>query len=528
MFTQISNPMNYRVGEYLRLSKEDFNEKESESIANQRSLIGNFARDNKLDICKTYIDDGYSGTNFDRPGFQQMVKDIESGQINMVITKDLSRLGRDYIQTGHYLERYFPEHQVRYISLLDGIDTGIDSTVNDITPFKAIMNDMYAKDISRKITSVKRDKQKKGLFIGGKAPYGYQLSKTQKNTIVVDNKAAPVVRRIFELASTGISCRQIAVILNEDGIPTPSAYAGIKTSKKGAYSGLWSSERISFMLKNEVYIGNMVQGRVKKINYKLKKSQKLPPEEWTVVENTHEPIVSKDLFQKVGQLIESRNHTRTRKHDYLLKGIIFCHECGYPLGVVMRTLAGNRPTLYFLCRTYQRFTSYHKCTCHCVRVDTVTEAVITKIKELCNQYLNHNKCNAIIKQAVQDAEAENRVQEEITAITGQVQNLTAQLDKMYTDKLSGVLDKDDFERIYIRIKNERNQLQKELKKRTAEKKEAMSPNKEAGPLLQKFLDATEYNRELLVSLVERIELTENKEVIIHFRFRQLDALSHLQ
>ena len=173
MYLEISNPMDYHVALYIRLSKEDETEGPSQSVTNQKSLLNEFVQQHRLSVYDTYIDDGWSGTSFDRPDFQRMIGDIEAKKVNMVITKDLSRLGRDYIMTGHYMERYFPEKRVRYISLLDGIDTGVESTANDITPFRAIMNDMYAKDISKKIKSVKRDKQRKGQFIGGKPMYGY-------------------------------------------------------------------------------------------------------------------------------------------------------------------------------------------------------------------------------------------------------------------------------------------------------------------------------------------------------------------
>lgn len=205
MYLEISKPMDYRVALYIRLSKEDDREGQSESVANQLSMLTEFASQQRLDVYDTYIDDGWSGTNFDRPAFQRLIADIEAKKVNMVITKDLSRLGRDYIMTGHYMERYFPEHRVRYLSLLDGVDTGVDSTANDITPFRAIMNDMYAKDISKKISSVKHDKQRKGLFIGGKAVYGYKLHPTEKNKIIIDEEAAPIVRRIFQMALEGMS-----------------------------------------------------------------------------------------------------------------------------------------------------------------------------------------------------------------------------------------------------------------------------------------------------------------------------------
>ena len=198
----ISNPMDYKVALYIRLSKEDDKKGESESISNQRSMLRRFCESKRLYVVNEYIDDGISGTTFNRPAFQKLIQDIENKKINMVITKDLSRLGRDYIGTGHYLEKYFPENKVRYISLLDGIDTGIDSTSNDITPFKSVLNDMYAKDISNKIKSVKHNKQDLGLFIGGKAPFGYKLDKNYPNKLFIDEEARPVVERIFKEACT--------------------------------------------------------------------------------------------------------------------------------------------------------------------------------------------------------------------------------------------------------------------------------------------------------------------------------------
>ena len=284
MYLEISNPMDYHVAFYIRLSKEDETEGPSQSVTNQKSLLNEFVQQHRLSVYDTYVDDGWSGTSFERPDFQRMIGDIEAKKVNMVITKDLSRLGRDYIMTGHYMERYFPEKRVRYISLLDGIDTGVESSANDITPFRAIMNDMYAKDISKKIKSVKRDKQRKGQFIGGKPVYGYKMHPTEKNKIVIDEEVAPIVRRIFHMALEGMSCRQIATQLNEEGVPTPATYAGLPVANPGPYTGLWSSERISDMLQNETYIGNMVQGRTVKISYKSKKCLKQDRENWVVVE----------------------------------------------------------------------------------------------------------------------------------------------------------------------------------------------------------------------------------------------------
>lgn len=525
MYSEISNPMDYHVALYIRLSKEDENEGPSQSVQNQESLLREFVEQHRLSVFDTYVDDGWSGTNFNRPDFQRMIADIEAKRVNMVITKDLSRLGRDYIMTGHYMERYFPEHRVRYISLLDGIDTGVDSTANDITPFRAIMNDMYAKDISKKIKSVKRDKQRKGQFIGGKPVYGYKMHPTEKNRIVIDEEAAPVVRRIFALALSGMSCRQIAVELNSNGIPSPAAYAKLAVSKPGPYSGLWSSERISAMLQNETYIGNMVQGRMVKISYKSKKCLRQSPENWVVVEGTHEPIIDPEAFQKVQMLVNSRKHTRSRTYDFLLKGLIFCHECGYPLAVLNRKNAAGEDVLYFVCRTYQRFTKAGVCTCHSIKEETVNEAVLAKVREVCQAYLDPERLRSIAQEMVEGALKSDGAASELQNLQAKLDSLIANLDRMYMDRLNGLLSEDDFQRIYQKVKSDRTILEESIKNLSEQTKRPVDAAEKAKTLVKQFLDSAFTDRGLLVSLIERVELTEEKKIIIKFRFHELEAIS---
>lgn len=525
MYLEISNPMDYHVALYIRLSKEDETEGPSQSVTNQKSLLNEFVQQHRLSVYDTYVDDGWSGTSFDRPDFQRMIEDIEAKKVNMVITKDLSRLGRDYIMTGHYMERYFPEKRVRYISLLDGIDTGVESTANDITPFRAIMNDMYAKDISKKIKSVKRDKQRKGQFIGGKPMYGYKMHPTEKNEIVIDEEVAPVVRRIFAMALDGMSCRKIAATLNEEGVPTPATYCGWNMGRKGPYAGLWSSERISEMLQNETYLGNMVQGRTVKISYKSKKCLKQDRENWVVVENTHEPLIDKETFQKVRMLVNSRKHTRSRTYDFLLKGLIFCHECGYPMAVLNRPPVSGGDRLFFVCRTYQRFTKAGVCSCHSIKEQVVTEAVLAKVREVCEAYLDPNKLQPIAADAVEKARKAENHEAEIQSIQNKIDSLTANLDKMYMDRLTGLLAEADFERIYQRVKMDRTSLEEKLKELKSQEESPVSTEDRARELVQQFSDSAYTSRELLVSLIERVELTENKQIIIKFRFRELEAIS---
>ena len=508
MYLEISNPMDYHAALYIRLSKEDESEGPSQSVQNQESLLREFVQQHRLSVYDTYIDDGWSGTSFDRPAFQRMIADIEAKKVNMVITKDLSRLGRDYIMTGHYMERYFPEHRVRYISLLDGIDTGVDSTANDITPFRAIMNDMYAKDISKKIKSVKRDKQRKGQFIGGKPVYGYKMHPTEKNKIVVDEEVAPVVRRIFSLALSGMSCRNIATLLNQEGVPTPATYAGLPVARP--------------------YIGNMVQGRSVKISYKSKKCLKQDPANWVVVEGTHEPLVDLETFQKVRMLINSRKYTRSRTYDFLLKGLIFCHECGYPLAVLNRKNARGEDVLYFVCRTYQRFTKVGVCTCHSIKEKTVTDAVIAKVREVCQAYLNPGELLPVAQEAVENARKQSSLETELQALQSKIDSLTANLDRMYTDRLSGLLPEADFRRIFSRITLEREQLEEKRQELELRQKSPVRSEDKARELVQRFIETAGESRELLVSLIERVELTEDKEIIIKFRFAQLDETAESQ
>jgi len=525
MYLEISNPMDYQVGLYIRLSKEDENEGPSESVNNQKSLLTQFVKEHRLSVYDTYVDDGWSGTSFDRPDFKRLIGDIEAKKVNMIITKDLSRLGRDYIMIGHYMERYFPENRVRYISLLDGIDTGVESTANDITPFRAIMNDMYAKDISKKIKSVKHDKQRKGLFIGGKPLYGYKMSSSEKNKIVIDEEAAPMVRRIFSMALDGVSCRQIAVQFNEERIPTPANYAGLNQVRLGPYAGLWSSERISGMLQNETYIGNMVQGRSKKLSYKSKKSIRQQREDWIVVEGTHEPLVDIEAFNKVQLLLMSRKTTRSRTYDFLLKGLIYCHECGYPLAVLNRKNAGGEDCLYFVCRTYQRFTKAGVCTCHSIKAETVTNAVLEKVQEICEQFLHEDKLMPAAEKAVKEARNNISLESEINVLKFKIENLTANLDKIYMDKLSGILDDKDFARIYQRAKDERAALEHKLLEMDAPDYSPEQQAEIAKALVERFISTACRSKELLVSLIKRVELTEDKQIIIRFRFRQLEAVS---
>ena len=327
------------------------------------------------------------------------------------------------------------------------------------------------------------------------------------------------------MALEGVSCRQIAVRLNEEHIPTPAAYAGLTLGIKGAYSGLWSSERISEMLRNETYIGHMVQGRTVKISYKSKKCLMQAPENWVVVKNTHEPLVDEETFQKVQLMVNSRKHTRSRTYDFLLKGLIYCHECGYPMAVMNRPNAAGEERLFFVCRTYQRFTKAGLCTCHSIKEQTVTEAVIAKVKEVCQAFLSPDRLQPIAAAAVENARKEDDGEAEIQTLQSKIESLTAHLEQMYMDRLSGLLSEADFQRVYKRIKTDRLMLEEKLKQLEAQKESPAPTEDRAKELVRQYLASAYSSRPLLVSLIERVELTQDKQIIIKFRFRELAELS---
>ena len=325
----IMNNIDYKVGIYIRLSREDEEKEkyqESESIGNQRTLLMQYIRQNKLNFISEYVDDGVSGTSFDRPAFNRMIADIESGKINMVVTKDLSRLGRDYIKSGYYTEQYFPEHNVRYIAILDNIDTSLDSANNDIAPFKSILNEMYAKDTSKKINSVLQAKRSNGEYLGT-APYGYKKDPENKYHLIIDEEAANVVKLIYEKYLAGFGTMQIADYLSKKKIPIPSDYNKRKRGTKSLTYGLWQQSTVRFILSNEIYTGTVIQGKRKKVSFKSNKFINLPEEDWVKVENMHEAIISKEDFERAKKVIEATKGSRVVQNDYLFKGLLRCYDC---------------------------------------------------------------------------------------------------------------------------------------------------------------------------------------------------------
>lgn len=513
----------FKVGMYIRLSREDGDKQESESIGNQRNIIKRFLEENNLGFVDEYVDDGVSGTTFDRKGFNRLIEDIESKRINMVVTKDLSRLGRDYIKTGYYLENYFPEKNVRYVAILDGIDTYLDSTNSDISPFKAIMNDMYAKDISKKIKSVFREKQKSGQFLGSIPPYGYKLSETEKGKLEVDDYSADIVREIFQMYSAGHGSIDIMNHLNKKGILNPSSYH--KTNYKKKQSNKWNQITILAILRNQVYIGNTVQNKRRKISYKSKKVIDNPKDKWIIVENTHEPIIDDETFKKVNLMLKAKDTSKYTRHEYLFKGLLKCYHCGWNLQIALK---GRGMNPYINCIGHEK-RGRHPISMNYWKFE---ESVLEVIRNICKMYLDEKTFIEVYKKYKNNyINLMDEYQKKLNEIENKAQNINSNIDKMYMDKLNGIISTDDYMRFYNMFSEEKKDLlekQFELKQKIRtikEKKEENIDESKVKQIINEFLNMKEVDKVLLYRLINYIEIDTDKNIYIHFYFNQLNIIS---
>ena len=329
-----------RAAIYCRLSKDDEQIGDSVSIETQKMLLTGYCKNQGLEIIDIYIDDGYSGLNFNRPSFKRLIDDLENKKFDIVITKDLSRLGRDYIQTGYYIDVYFATKHIRYIAVNDGIDTLQEN--NDIAPFKNILNDMYAKDLSRKVKSAKRQRAQNGLFISAQPPYGYKVDPYNKNKLIIDPEPALVVKTIFELAHSGSNYSEISRILERRKIISPSAYKALigdtrfikYATEDRMYK--WAYQTIKSIICNPVYVGDMVNHKVETVNYKTKERIRIPSEQQIIVSNTHEPIIDRKMFEAINS--SSKRRKSNHNYDNIFKGLIFCAECGEEMQLIAKSL----------------------------------------------------------------------------------------------------------------------------------------------------------------------------------------------
>ena len=392
------------------------------------------------------------------------------------------------------------------------------SASNDITPFRAVFNDMYAKDISNKIKSVKHTKQNLGLFIGSKAPYGYKLNKKFPNKLFIDFEAKPIIERIFHEATLGKSCRSIAIDLNKDSIPTPSQYAlshGFKISK---ISKLWSGTRIKEIVSNEVYLGNMVQGRMKKASYKSKKNIRLPEKDWKIVKNTHDPIIDLNTFQKANEMLLLRKQTRVKTHDYLLKGLIYCHECRNKMYCSSRHLASGIK-YYFRCSSNTTALNSKSCSPHSVRMDLVENTVIEVLTKLLHTHYNRELLENISEEYFSNYYAESNYTKQLNSYNERLKELTYEIDKIYSDKISGVIEEDDFRRIYKMKKQIQNQINLKINHLKHLNFFARKRNSIITNIINNFESNFKFEKKYLTYFIEKIEVDNFKKIYIYCNFK---------
>ncbi len=513
----------FKVGIYIRLSRDDGNI-ESDSIVSQRSLLNQYIKENNYNLADEYVDDGFTGTNFERPSFKRMINDIESGKINMIITKDMSRLGRDYIGTGELIEKYFPNKNVRYIAINDGVDTFIDNTNNDIAPFKAIMNDMYAKDVSKKIKSSLHSRMKEGLYVSGRCPFGYMKDPTNKNHLVINGEQAEIVKLIFDLALKCNTYHFIAQELTKRKIKTPASYYNYVWNTKCSTEcisqeyGVWVDTTIKAILTNQIYVGDTVQGKTKKINYKLKKTVKNNPDDYIIVENTHEAIIDRYTFNYVQTLLPKNVKRPEKKRFYLLDGLLYCGDCKHRITIRYQNKTGRS---YTTCDYYRTYSKYHVCTTHTNNYEVLESVILDNIREVCKKYLDKNK----IKESIKDLEfGDNtlKIKKQIESLEITNNKLTENLDKTYMDRLKGIIDEEQYLRVSENLKQEIDNNKKNINNLKNESIEVNKiDNKQIEKYINEFLSIDNPTRELIINLVEKIYIYQDKTIDIIFTFKNV-------
>ena len=498
---------------YLRLSNEEAQGGESSSITNQRMIVQNYCKQNGITLVREFVDDGYSGGNFDRPAFQEMMCQLEQGKANTVITKDLSRLGRDMREASYYAEQFFPEHGIHYIAIGDNFDTERE---NIMAPFLFAMNEVYLRDGSRKVKDVLRSKRQNGQYCAC-PPYGYRKDREDKHRLAPDEQTAPVVQRIFEQAARGDSSRKIALDLNADGVIPPLKYRVLYRddfSQEGAAraSDVWNYTTVKRILKNPVYLGHTLLGKSKKVSVKSKKKVPVPRDDWAVTENTHPPLVTKQLYERAQQNL-GRGSRDYRAYDQVRKsifsGIAVCAKCGYSLCSCGTVYKGEREKYWYLSCTHQRQDIAEPCTGVRVRYADLLEVVRQELNSLLA--LTDKQVNKLVKEALRQAgttENPKVLRQRREKIEARIATIDKIVTKLYTDNAAGDLDDARLRRMVADLEKESVGLQATLDSlavsRSAVEIESSYDNFFA--LARAYTQIQELDRETLLTFVERIEV----------------------
>ena len=519
----------YSVGIYCRLSKDDDTAGggDSSSISSQKQLLEKYVKENGWKTFDFYTDDGFSGTNFNRPDFERMIDDVEDGKINMVVVKDLSRLGRNYLLTGHYTEIYFPEHQVRFIAVNDNIDT-INSD-NDIAPFKNILNEMYAKDISRKVRSAVKVKKQNGEFLGNHAPFGYIKSPDNKNKLIIEESGANVVRRIFEMCKLGFGSVSIAKALNKEGVLSPIDHLNVvcpnyfKTEQR---KHQWSPESILSILKNRVYVGELRQGVYDCSRFKRTPNKRKSSDEWIVVENMHEPIIDIDIWDQAQKCLLTRKRELNTNELQLFAGFVKCMDCGYSLGYNRKGSIEN-----YTCATYRRHGT-DSCLSHYIRKDLLEKVVLDDICKYA--FLVKEDEEAFTKDLLSVKYSKDEKQLDIVkAEIKSAKTRYAEVDKilkcLYEDNVNGKISDNRFAKMSTDYENEQEILEKQIDKLENSIDKMMQDKQDISywlKLIKKHSDITKLDRTVLSELVEKIVVgnqtvidgKRHQNIIIYYKF----------
>ncbi len=516
----------YKVAIYCRLSKEDGMNTESASIATQKSILTDYVKQKGWQLVKTYVDDGYSGTNFDRPDFQNMIKDIENGLINCVITKDLSRLGRNYLDCGLYLEVFFPENNVRYIAVNEGVDT-LDKSAMDITPFRNILNEMYSADVSVKVKSAYRARFQQGKFMGTSAPYGYVKDPADRNHLLIDEKVAHVVREIFDLALAGDGIAKIRHYINKQHILRPAAYAVTKgdtgyeryfvNNEENRY--IWSENSIRSILRSPVYAGNLVGYKRIAPNMKSKKRPSKLPEEWEVIPNTHEGIVTQEEFDIVQRMVTSRRSKNKSGYDNIFAGVIKCSDCGYHLAAAAANRLKRPEVIDRIVYTCGNYTRYGKQTCssHMIEARDIYNAVLTDINGFADMAVNDEKAvKAIEKRLIEtDQNREKALEKEQRKLGKRLSELDKLFSSLYEDRVMERITERNFEMMSGKYQEEQNEIETRLKEVTQTL--TTSYEKSQGvrdflSLIRNYQGLTELTAKTVNALIDKILIFEREKL----------------
>ena len=503
----------YIAGLYYRLSQEDERQGESVSIDNQRAILRKYAEEHGFEIHDEYIDDGVSGTTFDRPEVQRLLDDAKTGVINTIIVKDLSRFGRNYIEVGQYVDYVFPAFGIRFIAIQDNVDTeNRDSGAMEMMPIMNVFNEWHAANTSKKIRTVLKANAREGKYHARKAPYGYVKGDDEKKTPIIDEEAAAVVKRIFEMRASGLSPHKIADILNAEGILNPSRYSMEKYGIVGKrnHFGLWSFCAVNSILNNPTYLGHMAQQRWSSISYKNHKRYKRDENEWIVVKNTHEPIITQELWDKVREVEKSVAQGRKTKRGYThpLSGFLFCADCGGKMKLNSINRNG-KIDFNFNCGNHVRLGKSY-CFSHFIQakdieaivlddIRTMAQRIVLDEKTIREDFIRHNA--ELADKAIKSAKKELQIKRKRT------EELSRLMQLAYEDRLKGKMPEEICLSFIQRYSEEQKKLETEtagLETRLTETTNTMQSADEFIRDIKKYLEAPELTREMCYELLDRV------------------------